>query len=93
MNLANYLLSAEKNLGIDIIPLSVNFGEETYVDKFTITNEEFYEKLNKDGWLLLEHGFSQKEDVMNLLKEKGYVDVMDYKDLTDFWRVAAGRKI
>jgi len=38
------LLDAQ-NMGIEIVPLSVNFENETYIDKYTITNEEFYEKL------------------------------------------------
>lgn len=38
-------LPETRQMGIEMIPLSVNFGDETFVDKFTITNEEFYKKL------------------------------------------------
>lgn len=34
-----------KQLGIDVVPLSVAFGDEIFVDGITITNEEFYKKL------------------------------------------------
>jgi len=38
------LIDAQK-MDIEIVPLSVNFENEEYIDKYTITNEEFYEKL------------------------------------------------
>ena len=34
-----------EDLAIDVVPLTVNFGEETFIDKLTISNEEFYERL------------------------------------------------
>jgi len=40
-----------KQLGIDVVPLSVAFGEDSYIDGITITNEEFYDKL-KNGDIL-----------------------------------------
>ena len=42
-------LSLEETQALDVIMLSlkVNFGPESYEDKRTITNEEFYEKLEK----------------------------------------------
>ncbi|MDD4571359.1 MAG: DegV family protein [Clostridia bacterium] len=38
-------LPETRQMGIEMVPLSVNFGDETFVDKFTITNKEFYKKL------------------------------------------------
>lgn len=32
-------------LGVNLIPLTVNIGDNTYEDRFTITTKEFYEKL------------------------------------------------
>ena len=32
-------------LGIHIVPLTVRFGNEEYLDGFTLSNEEFYQKL------------------------------------------------
>jgi len=34
-----------KDLGITIVPLTVLFGHETYLDRVTITTEEFYRRL------------------------------------------------
>jgi DegV family protein with EDD domain len=39
-------LDEAQNLGIEIAPLKVRFGSEEYVDKYTITNEQFYQKLS-----------------------------------------------
>ncbi|HOF99797.1 MAG TPA: DegV family protein [Clostridia bacterium] len=38
-------LAQANELNIEMLSLSVNFGEESYLDKREITNEEFYEKL------------------------------------------------
>ena len=32
-------------LGVELLPITVNFGEESYRANLDITNEEFYEKL------------------------------------------------
>ena len=34
-----------EQLGIEMVPLEVLFGEESYLDSVTITSEGFYEKL------------------------------------------------
>lgn len=39
------LLEDAKKMGIHVIPLSVCFEDGEYLDKYEITNEEFYEKL------------------------------------------------
>lgn len=43
---ADISVEEAQRAGIQIVPLTVHFGEEQYIDKFTITNEEFYHKLN-----------------------------------------------
>lgn len=45
---ADISVEEAQKAGVQIVPLTVHFGDEQYVDKFTITNEEFYEKLNGD---------------------------------------------
>ncbi|MDM8534502.1 DegV family protein [Clostridiaceae bacterium HSG29] len=35
----------QKELNIDVVPLSVNFGNDTYYDGVDLTNEEFFRKL------------------------------------------------
>lgn len=36
-----------ETLGIDVVPLSVHFGEEVFRDGIDITNEEFYRRLSR----------------------------------------------
>ncbi len=36
-----------KELGIDMLPLRVHFGEECFKDKYEIENKDFYERLSK----------------------------------------------
>jgi len=43
------------------------------------------------GWLLLEHGYDQKDRCVELLLELGYADVSDFQDLAGWPRVCAGR--
>ena len=39
-------------LGVEVVPLSVHFGEEALQDGIDITNEEFYRRLQLAfGWL------------------------------------------
>ena len=48
--------------------------------------------LEPGGWLLLEHGYDQREAVLQLLQQAGYEQVIDYTDLAGQPRVAEGRK-
>lgn len=38
-------LEQAAELGVEIVPLSVHFGEETFIDGVTISNEEFFSRL------------------------------------------------
>lgn len=39
--------SVRKRLGIEMVPLKVHFGDETYLDSVTLHSVEFYEKLKQ----------------------------------------------
>ena len=41
------LTDRAEELGIDVLPLTVHFGEETYRDGVDLTNDQFYEKLSQ----------------------------------------------
>ena len=47
--------------------------------------------LNPDGWLLLEHGYNQAEQVAGLLKQAGFSEIETVKDLSGNERVTLGR--
>ena len=38
-------LQEAKNLGIDLIPLKVQFGQEEFLDGVTLSHKDFFEKL------------------------------------------------
>lgn len=43
------------------------------------------------GWLLMEHGYDQREAVLELLAQCGYSDIADHEDLAGQPRVVVGR--
>lgn len=47
--------------------------------------------LRSAGWLLLEHGYDQAEDVVSLLGEAGFCGLFSRRDLTGRFRVSGGR--
>ena len=49
--------------------------------------------LRPGGWLLLEHGYDQKDRCAELFGEFGYADVEDFDDLARVPRVCAGRRL
>ena len=48
--------------------------------------------LAQGGWLLLEHGYDQAEQVAGLLKQAGFEEVGHAADLAGIQRVTLGRK-
>lgn len=51
------------------------------------------EVLNRGGTLLFEIGYDQKEEVMKLMKDSGFIDVICIKDLSSNDRVVKGKLI
>jgi len=49
-------------------------------------------QLHTDGWIMLEHGFSQGEAVRGLLKRAGFSSIATRNDLAGQERVTGGRK-
>ena len=48
-------------------------------------------RLNNKGWLLLEHGFTQTENIAGLFSEAGFSDIQSYHDLAGLSRMTEGR--
>ena len=48
--------------------------------------------LNKNSWLLLEHGFDQGEKVMTLFKEHGFQNIQQKQDLAGHTRITYGQQ-
>lgn len=47
--------------------------------------------LNDNGWLLLEHGYDQADAVCDCLRQHGFIDVENRRDLGGLPRISAGR--
>jgi release factor glutamine methyltransferase len=47
--------------------------------------------LVEEGWLLLEHGWNQAQDVQELLKHQGFSHVQSRVDLAGIARVSGGQ--
>jgi release factor glutamine methyltransferase len=47
--------------------------------------------LEAQGWLLLEHGYNQSEQVQDLLRQHGFTAVQSWQDLSGIWRVSGGQ--
>ena len=50
------------------------------------------DRLRRDGWLIVEHGYDQGEKVMRLLQAQGYREVSDHADAAGISRVTMGRR-
>lgn len=48
-------------------------------------------RLERGGWLLMEHGYDQSDDVRRLLLDNGFLDVQSWRDLAGIERVSGGR--
>jgi len=48
-------------------------------------------RLEKDAWLLLEHGYDQADAVRTLLEQQGYTEVQSWRDLGGIERVSGAR--
>jgi release factor glutamine methyltransferase len=49
-------------------------------------------RLAGNGWLLVEHGYDQGDQVRQLFSESGYRDISDHADAAGISRVTMGRK-
>jgi release factor glutamine methyltransferase len=54
--------------------------------------EQSKEFLNENGYILFEIGYNQREDVVELLRENGYIDIEALKDLSGNDRVVIGKR-
>jgi DegV family protein with EDD domain len=62
------------DLGVDVVPLGVHFGDESYKDRFNITTSEFYKKLKDFGGVPTTSQVAPTtfEEVFKKSLEKGY---------------------
>ncbi|SFR48707.1 release factor glutamine methyltransferase [Thiomicrospira sp. ALE5] len=54
--------------------------------------KECQDRLKKDGWLLLEHGYAQGENIRSLLNSHGYKSIETIKDYANLDRVTIAQR-
>lgn len=73
-------------------PLSALSGGEDGLDAIRVIAEEAKNYLAENGWLVVEHGYDQSEQIVALMKAHNYSDVTDHLDLDGRPRMVVGRK-
>jgi len=61
------------------------------LDDIRLLVQQALKHLNKDGYLLLEHGYQQAEAVRTLMADAGYIDIETHQDIEDRDRVTLGK--
>jgi len=49
--------------------------------------------LTKNGWLIMEHGYNQKQQVADCLAKNGFAEITQQQDLSGHFRMSAGKYI
>lgn len=67
-------------------------GDDDGLKFYNIITKEAITYLHNGGWLMYEIGFDQGDDVSELMRENGFVEVRVIKDLAGLDRVVIGKK-
>ncbi|WP_211829320.1 peptide chain release factor N(5)-glutamine methyltransferase [Kistimonas asteriae] len=62
------------------------------LDDIRIIAKQALQHLKPRGWLLLEHGYDQGDDVRNILTQQNYTDIETLRDLAGHERITRGRR-
>lgn len=76
----------------DFEPIAALDGAEDGLAFYRRIAAESPHYLNENGWLLMEIGYNQADDVTKLLSEQGFEEIDVIKDLAGLDRVIKGRK-
>ncbi|CAL4319893.1 Release factor glutamine methyltransferase [Buchnera aphidicola (Thelaxes suberi)] len=86
-------IKEKKNLSKDIMfePKKALFTTKKGLQdiEHIISNAKYY--LLQDGWLILEHGWNQKNEVFNFFVKYKFTTIESYKDYNGYDRVIAGK--
>ena len=73
-------------------PLIALDGGMDGLDFYRIIVKEGKDYLKSGGYLIIEIGFNQRDEVINLLKENDYLDIYSKKDYSGNDRIVVGRR-
>ena len=65
---------------------------KTGLDDIKTIIQQAYDHLKPGGWILLEHGYHQADEVINLLKQQAFVSIQDMEDYAGQPRLALAQK-
>nr|MCR4610513.1 peptide chain release factor N(5)-glutamine methyltransferase [Lachnospiraceae bacterium] len=71
-------------------PLIALDGGEAGLDIYHRLIDESRQYIKVNGWLYMEIGYNQGEDITDIMKKNGYKDIRIYKDLAGLNRVICG---
>ena len=90
-----YICNDDKHLkqgDVRFEPLSALASGKDGLDDLRIIISEANKHLNKQGWLLVEHGYNQAKQVQQLFNENNFTSISTIKDYSDNDRVTIGEK-
>jgi len=89
-----YIESSDEHLAIGDVrfePQQALESGKDGLDAIRMITQQAHSHLEPGGWLILEHGYAQREDVLNILQQQGYVNLQAYDDLSGTPRICIGR--
>lgn len=90
-----YIAAGDNHLGegdIRFEPRTALVAEENGLADIREIAEQAGKYLKKDSWLLVEHGYNQKDEVAAILRAAGFSDIECKKDLAGVDRMTAARR-
>jgi release factor glutamine methyltransferase len=89
-----YVEAGDKHLSegsLPFEPVAALVARENGLADIRAIAEQSRHCLKKDSWLLIEHGFQQKQDVEKILVDTGYANIKCVKDLAGLDRLTKAR--
>lgn len=89
-----YVMSGDKHLELGDVrfePRIALVGGDNGLDCIERIAGQARTRLREGGWLILEHGFDQRNSCLELFRNLGYLETEDFDDLAGIPRVCAGR--
>lgn len=89
-----YIETKDKHLSIGDLrfePLQALVSGQDGLDAIRMITQQARAHLEPGGWLILEHGYRQRDAVLQLMKQMNYIDLNAYDDLSGTPRVCMGR--
>jgi len=73
-------------------PLSALSSGETGMEALEVIIRGAKEYLTAGGWIVLEHGYDQQQEVTDILQEYGFCEIQTLRDFNDLPRLSRARK-